>query len=63
MKRAAAEFGDQVIFREFDTSERADLEEWGHADALFIDTEQINTGPPPSYEELRKLIARAVRRL
>jgi GNAT superfamily N-acetyltransferase len=62
-KRAAAEFGDAVLFREIDTSERDALEEWGHADALFIGREQVQTGPPPSYEELRERIAGAVRRL
>jgi len=62
-KRAAAEFGDKVLFREIDTLDRHAMLEWGHADALFIDDQQVRTGPPPSYEKIRKLIARKVGRL
>ncbi len=62
-KRAAAEFGDRVVFSKIDTSDRAILQEWGISDALFIDGKEVRTGPPPSYEKLRGLIARRVRRL
>jgi len=62
-KRASSEFGDKVMFREIDTSERAALEEWGRPSALFIDDKEVNTGPPPSYEKLRKLIEKRVKRL
>jgi hypothetical protein len=62
-KRAAAEFGDAVVFREIDTSERDVLEEWGHADAVFIDREQVTLGPPLSYEDMHNLIGDAVHRL
>ena len=62
-RRAAAEFGDEVVFTPYHTSERSVLEEWGIADGLFIDGKQINTGPPPSYGKIRKLIARRVKRL
>ncbi len=62
-KRAAAELGDRVLFREIDTFERDVLTEWGHADALFIDRKQVRTGPPPSYEKIRRLISKRVRRL
>ena len=62
-KRAAAEFGDKVLFREIDTFDRKVVEEWGVSDALFIDGKAINTGPPPSYKKLKKLIAKRVTRL
>ena len=62
-KRAAAEFGDKVIFQEIDTFDHRTLLEWGHSDALFVDGKEVRTGPPPSYEKLRKLIERRVRRL
>lgn len=62
-KRAAAEFGDRVVFREVDTSEKAVVEEWGLSDALFIDHKQVRTGPPPAYEKIRKKIAKKVKRL
>jgi len=62
-KRAAAEFGDKVVFQEIDTFERPTLLEWGIADALFIDNKEVRTGPPPSYKKIRKLIARKVSKL
>lgn len=62
-KRAAAEFGDEVVFREIDTSNRDVLMEWGISDALYIDDKQVRTGPPPSYEKIYKLISKRVRKL
>jgi len=61
-KRAASEFGDRVVFREIDTSDRETFLEWGIADALFIDGKQVRTGPPPSYEKINKLIAKRVKK-
>ncbi|MBN1976871.1 MAG: GNAT family N-acetyltransferase [Anaerolineae bacterium] len=59
-RRAAAEFGDRVVFREIDTSDPAVLAEWGMESALFVDDECINTGltdyPPPRYEGIRQKI-------
>lgn len=62
-KRAAAGFGDTVEFQEFNTSEPEVLQEWGLTDALFIDGRQVRTGPPPSYEKIRKKIRKKVRKL
>ena len=62
-KRAAAEFGDKVVFQEIDTFDHRTMLEWGHSDALFIDGKEVRTGPPPSYEKLRELIARRIKRL
>ena len=62
-RRAAAEFGDQVAYQEIDTSDRAAVVEWGHGDALFVDAKTVRTGPPPSHEKIRTLVARRVRRL
>jgi len=53
-KRAASEFGDKVAFQEIHTFDRDVFLEWGISDALFIDGEQIRTGPPPSYDKIRK---------
>jgi len=61
-KRAAAELGERVELREVDTSERAAVAEWGLSDALFIDGRRVRTGPPPSYDKIRKLIARRMPR-
>jgi len=62
-KRAASEFGDKVMFRKIDTFDRETFLEWGIADALFIDNKQVRTGPPPSYEKIKKMIAKRVRKL
>ncbi len=62
-KRAAAKFGSDVIFQQIDTFNRDNLLEWGISDALFIDGKQVRTGPPPSYEKIRKIIATRVRKL
>jgi len=62
-KRAAAEYGDKVIFQEIDTFEKDVFLEWGISDALFVDNKQVKTGPPPSYEKIKKKIAKKVRKL
>ena len=62
-KRAASEFGDKVAFTEIDTFNRETFLEWGIADALFIDGKEIITGPPPSYEDIKKKIAKRVKKL
>ena len=56
-------FGNKVEFQEIDTSERTVFLEWGISDALFIDGKQIRTGPPPSYEKIRKKIARRIKKV
>ena len=62
-KRASLEFEGSVVFREIDTSEKEALLEWGISDALIIDGKNIRTGPPPSYETIRKFIEKRVKRL
>lgn len=62
-RRAAADLGDKVVFNGVDTSERSSFLEWGIVDGLFIDDKTVRTGPPPTYEEIRGLIAERVRRL
>ena len=62
-KRAAGEFGDRVVFQEYDTSDTQVFSEWGMTDALFIDGKQVRTGPPPSYEKIKKLIVKRVKKL
>ena len=62
-KRASQEFGDQVDFEEFFTLDRDVFLEWGISDALYIDGKKIRTGPPPSYEKIKKIIAKRVKKL
>ena len=61
-KRAAAEFRDKVVFQEIATFDREVFLEWGIADGLFIDDKQVRTGPPPSYEKIKKLLAKRVKK-
>jgi len=62
-KRAAAEFEGQVLFQKHDTSDRKTFIEWGISDALFVDGKEVRTGPPPSYEKVKRLINKRVRKL
>jgi GNAT superfamily N-acetyltransferase len=59
-KRACQEFGDKVTFVSYDTMDRKTFLEWGIMDALYINGKQIRTGPPPSYEKIRKAIGKEV---
>ncbi|MDP3114458.1 MAG: GNAT family N-acetyltransferase [Candidatus Cloacimonadaceae bacterium] len=62
MKKIAAEFHDQVVYEEYNTRDRAIMEEWGLSDALFIDADAVNTGPPPSYDKLKKLVEKKLKK-
>jgi len=62
-RRAAAELGEKVLFQAYHTQEPAVFAEWGIADGLYIDGRSVRTGPPPSFETIRRLIARRVRAL
>ncbi len=62
-KKAALEFGDKVNFQKVDTSVRKTFLEWGISDGLFIDGKEVRTGPPPSYEKIRRIIARKIKKL
>jgi len=56
-------FKTSLIFRKIDTFDRNIFLEWGIADTLFIDGKQVRTGPPPSYEKIKKLITKGVKKL
>jgi len=62
-RRAAAEFGDKVSFRTVNTFDRATFKEWGEPDAIFVDGRGLRMGPPPTYQKIRKSIARRVKKL
>ncbi len=61
-KRASEEYGRNVEFVGIDTNNREALLEYGIVDALFIDDKQIRTGPPPSYEKVKKLIEKRLKK-
>jgi hypothetical protein len=60
MKRAAGEYPDRVKYVEIDTDIKDNLNEWGMADAIFIDDKQVSTGPPPGFTKLQKLVKKRV---
>jgi hypothetical protein len=62
-KRASHELGEKIEFIEYDTTKRDIFSEWGVMDALFIDGKEVQTGPPPSYDKIYKLIEKKVKKL
>ncbi|MDH5406303.1 MAG: GNAT family N-acetyltransferase [Candidatus Aminicenantes bacterium] len=62
-KRAVHEFGDKVIFRSINTNDKQAMRQYGEKDSLYINTKKLSPGPPPSYEKIKRLIAKRVRRL
>ena len=59
-RRAAISFGDQVVFREIDNFSQEDAAGWGVSDEVFIDGRRVQEGQPPSFEEIRAMIAKKV---
>ena len=55
-KRAAAEFGDDVVFIEVNTFGKEAMRMYGVRDALFVEDENIFAGAPPTYEDIVKVI-------
>ncbi len=66
-RRAVAELGagsgGRVRFREIRTDDPAVFAEWGMRDALFVDGRQVRTGPPPSYQKIRRIVAGRLKKL
>lgn len=62
-KRAVGEFPNQVEFIQYDTYEREVFLNWGISDALFVDKKAVWTGPPPSYEKIKRIIEKRVKKL
>lgn len=61
IKRVAGEFKDSVKYVEIDTSRKEIMDEWGIVDAIYVGKKEIRTGPPPTYERLKRLVGRKVR--
>jgi GNAT superfamily N-acetyltransferase len=62
-KQICSEFGDKVIYREIDMSRREALHEWGLSDGLFVNDKNIYRGPPLTYDKIRKIIEKKVKKL
>ncbi len=53
-RKAAKELG--VEFRVIDTLDTKAIQKWKQTDAIYINDEEINLGPPPSYKETLRII-------
>lgn len=62
-KNVCDEFGDAVVYREIDVSNRVAVHEWGLSDGLFVNERNIYQGPPLSSEKIRKMVEKEVRKL
>lgn len=62
-KRAAAELGDRVKVVQYDSMDRAVVDEWGMMDALFIDRKEVRTGPPPPYDTIKRAVEKRLKKL
>jgi len=62
-KLVAGEFGDPVVFEVIDKSNDENRRRYGIQGGLYIDGKNISKGPPPSCEEIRDKISKALSRL
>lgn len=62
-KRAAEELTGKVVLQRYDTSDRETFLEWGISNGLFVDGKEVRTGPPPSYEKIKSIIAKKVNKI
>ena len=63
IKWAAEEFGDIVKITEYNTADRKTFLEWGISDGIFVNGKEVRTGPPPSYEKLKKIVGKQVKKI
>lgn len=62
-RRAAAEFGNEVEFREINTFDRDVFLEWGIQDGLYLDEKNILRGPPLKFDKIKKKISRRLKKI
>jgi len=63
VKKAIISHEDKIIFDLIDTSDNNVLHEWGISDGLFINGKEVKFGPPPSYEKIKKIINKNIKKL
>ena len=61
-KRAALDFAGKIELHEFDTTDNKIVNEWGISDAVYIDGKEVPTGPPISYQKIRRKIEKRVKK-
>lgn len=62
-KRAALQFGERVVFLEYDTTEPTVMTEWGISDGIFLDGKPLVWGPPKSYQDIVRAIQQRLKKL
>lgn len=62
-KRASLEFPGKINLQIYDTTDKELVKEWGFNDALFIDGKEVNVGPAPAYEKIRRRIEKRVSKI
>lgn len=62
-KRACAEYGDKIAWKEYDTQDRENLIKFGLSDSIFIENKLLRSGPPPSFEKIQKEIKKAIKKI
>jgi GNAT superfamily N-acetyltransferase len=60
--RASDKFEGKVEVKEYNSLDNNVITEWGITDGIYIDGRKIRMGPPPSYDKIRKIIEKRVRR-
>jgi len=56
--RASKDFPGKIEIKEYDTTDKGVVNEWGIFDGLFIDGKELRVGPPPTYKKIRNKIAK-----
>jgi len=62
-QKTAAEYGDRVVFEEINMSFAENRKKYGLLGGLFINGENIFSGPPPSSQEIKSKIDEKLRDL
>lgn len=62
-KRVASEYNNLVDFRGINTLDRKTFLEWGISDAVYIDNKRISNGPPLTYEKIKGIIDKKIKKI
>lgn len=63
VKQAARLFPGKIDLYEYDCLLPDVRAEWGVLDGLYIDGKEMKTGPPPSFNKIKRKLARSVKKL
>ena len=60
--RASSEFPGKIIFNKIDTFDKSVIRSCGKSDEIYIENKKLNTGPPPSYKKVYKILKKSIRK-